>query len=407
MVDDEPIVLDVVTRYLEHDGHSVVYRRDRRRGAREDRGLAAGSRPARRDASRRDRRARALPLDPLDLGAAGDPGDRARQGIGSHRRPGSSAPTTTSRSRSRRVSSQRACAPFCAGSGRAAPPRTSVAVGPLAIDATNHEVLRDGEPLQLTAARVGASCGSSRSNPNRVFSRDQLMHRVWGYWSALDTGTVTVHMRRLREKVETRSVQPAPARDRVGCRLQAGARATPARRSACSSRALVARGRSACRSRVVLSTGWVMLGIHDEGEDRGRRRCVCARRPLFAVLLASRILRPLERLRKASVAARRRRPGARVRSESGPRELVELSTPLLQRDGLQHRAAVRRPTRARRLGQSRPPDSARVARSDGRGDRGRARCAGRIPTGDPRAAADPHVGSSTISSRWRCWTQAP
>ena len=28
------------------------------------------------------------------------------------------------------------------------------------------------------------------------------MHRVWGYSSALDTGTVTVHMRRLREKVE-------------------------------------------------------------------------------------------------------------------------------------------------------------------------------------------------------------
>ena len=40
------------------------------------------------------------------------------------------------------------------------------------------------------------------SNPNRVFSRDQLMARVWGYAAALDTGTVTVHIRRLREKVE-------------------------------------------------------------------------------------------------------------------------------------------------------------------------------------------------------------
>jgi DNA-binding response OmpR family regulator len=82
-----------------------------------------------------------------------------------------------------------------------APPRTSVAVGPLAIDATKHEVLRDGEPLQLTA-REFELLWFLASNPNRVFSRDQLMHRVWGYSSALDTGTVTVHMRRLREKVE-------------------------------------------------------------------------------------------------------------------------------------------------------------------------------------------------------------
>ena len=43
----------------------------------------------------------------------------------------------------------------------------------------------------------------------RVFSRDQLMNRVWGYTRALDTGTITVHMRRLREKVE-----PDPSRPR-------------------------------------------------------------------------------------------------------------------------------------------------------------------------------------------------
>ena len=40
------------------------------------------------------------------------------------------------------------------------------------------------------------------SNPRQVFSRDQLMDRVWGYQSALDTGTVTVHIRRLRKKIE-------------------------------------------------------------------------------------------------------------------------------------------------------------------------------------------------------------
>jgi DNA-binding response OmpR family regulator len=40
------------------------------------------------------------------------------------------------------------------------------------------------------------------ANPRQVFSRDQLMDRVWGYQSALDTGTVTVHVRRLRTKIE-------------------------------------------------------------------------------------------------------------------------------------------------------------------------------------------------------------
>ena len=41
-----------------------------------------------------------------------------------------------------------------------------------------------------------------------AFSRDLLMDRVWGYSAALDTGTVTVHVRRLREKLEEDASQP-------------------------------------------------------------------------------------------------------------------------------------------------------------------------------------------------------
>jgi DNA-binding response OmpR family regulator len=41
-----------------------------------------------------------------------------------------------------------------------------------------------------------------------VFSRDQLMDRVWGYQSAFDTGTVTVHIRRLRKKIEDDASRP-------------------------------------------------------------------------------------------------------------------------------------------------------------------------------------------------------
>ena len=46
------------------------------------------------------------------------------------------------------------------------------------------------------------------SHPRRVFSREQLMDRLWGYSAALDTGTVTVHVRRLREKVEDDPSRP-------------------------------------------------------------------------------------------------------------------------------------------------------------------------------------------------------
>jgi DNA-binding response OmpR family regulator len=44
--------------------------------------------------------------------------------------------------------------------------------------------------------------------PNRVFTRRELMDEVWGYRSALDTGTVTVHVRRLRTKVEDDPSRP-------------------------------------------------------------------------------------------------------------------------------------------------------------------------------------------------------
>ena len=75
------------------------------------------------------------------------------------------------------------------------------------IDGRTHEAPRDGEPLKLTAKEFDLLWFLA-SNANRVFSRDQLMHRVWGYSSALDTGTVTVHMRRLREKLEDDPSRP-------------------------------------------------------------------------------------------------------------------------------------------------------------------------------------------------------
>jgi DNA-binding response OmpR family regulator len=78
----------------------------------------------------------------------------------------------------------------------------------LEIDPATREVVRNGTPLKLTAREFDLLYFLAR-NPRRVFSRRQLMDGVWGYHSVIDTGTVTVHIRRLREKIE-----PDPSRPR-------------------------------------------------------------------------------------------------------------------------------------------------------------------------------------------------
>ncbi len=90
---------------------------------------------------------------------------------------------------------------------RAAPvtPRDPVPldVAGLRIDPATREVRRDGEVLALTATEFEL-LWCLASHPRVVFSRQQLLSRVWGYQAGIDTGTstVTVHVRRLREKVE-------------------------------------------------------------------------------------------------------------------------------------------------------------------------------------------------------------
>jgi DNA-binding response OmpR family regulator len=82
------------------------------------------------------------------------------------------------------------------------PPATETLVfNGLTIDGKTREVTLDGEPLRLTGKEFDLLLFLA-SNPREVFSRTQLMDRVWGYEAALDTGTVTVHIRRLRSKIE-------------------------------------------------------------------------------------------------------------------------------------------------------------------------------------------------------------
>ncbi|WP_338752025.1 response regulator transcription factor [Janibacter alittae] len=72
--------------------------------------------------------------------------------------------------------------------------------GDLVIDAAQHVATRAGERLALTVREFDLVRFLVR-NPGVAFTREQLLAQVWG-WSFGDQSTVTVHVRRLREKVE-------------------------------------------------------------------------------------------------------------------------------------------------------------------------------------------------------------
>jgi DNA-binding response OmpR family regulator len=206
VVDDEPMVRDVVTRYLERDGHRVVTAADgdSARGMIEQEEpslvLLDVMLPGSTDGLALCRWIRSTSELPvilltarveetdrivgLELGAD----DYVTKPF-SPRELATRVKTVLRRARS------------------SSPPRERVSIGALVVDAAKREARRDGEVLNLTAKEFDLLWFLA-SNPNRVFARDQLMSRVWGYASALDTGTVTVHVRRLREKLENDPSRP-------------------------------------------------------------------------------------------------------------------------------------------------------------------------------------------------------
>ncbi len=71
----------------------------------------------------------------------------------------------------------------------------------LEIDQPGRLVTVAGREVQLTA-REFDMLALLAQHPRQVFTRDQLLERVWGISDYIDPGTVTVHVRRLREKLE-------------------------------------------------------------------------------------------------------------------------------------------------------------------------------------------------------------
>jgi DNA-binding response OmpR family regulator len=77
----------------------------------------------------------------------------------------------------------------------------------LTIDPKTRLVTVRGETVELTATEFNLLYFMA-AHPRQVFKRDQLLERVWGFSEYVDPSTVTVHIRRLREKIEADPSNP-------------------------------------------------------------------------------------------------------------------------------------------------------------------------------------------------------
>lgn len=85
-------------------------------------------------------------------------------------------------------------------------PAAPVVLGAFSVNLAAHEVRMHGERLSLTAREFDL-LAHLVAHPNTALSREQLLKSVWG-WDFGDLSTVTVHVRRLREKIEADSTNP-------------------------------------------------------------------------------------------------------------------------------------------------------------------------------------------------------
>jgi DNA-binding response OmpR family regulator len=208
VVDDEPNIREVVGLYLRRDGHTVVLAADGEEALR----LHRDSQPdlvvldlmlpkiSGLEVCRRIQSERQVPL--IMLTAKGDEEDRIiGLGVGADDylvKPFSPRELVA------RVAAvlRRVTTPILVQ-----PQQRVISVGELLINPNTREVTVRGSVVTLTVREFDLLYYLA-SEPSRVFTRDQLMDAVWGYAFAADTSTVTVHMRRLREKIEEDPTHP-------------------------------------------------------------------------------------------------------------------------------------------------------------------------------------------------------
>jgi DNA-binding response OmpR family regulator len=201
VVEDDPTVSDVVTRYLERDGYAVEAAADGRTALERATTLPPDLMildlmlPG-LDGLEVFRRVRAIaPVAVIMLTARGEEEDRVaglELGADDYLAKPFSPRELMARVRSvlRRTAGK---LPSTDDSG-------ILHAGSLEMDLRSHEVRANGRDVALTALEFEL-LAFLMLHPHQAFRREQVLERVWGYTFG-DTSTVTVHVRRIREKVE-------------------------------------------------------------------------------------------------------------------------------------------------------------------------------------------------------------
>ena len=85
--------------------------------------------------------------------------------------------------------------------------QNSLTIGSITLDLDARNAYRSGQAVELTAKEFDVVEFLMR-NPNRVYSRENLLDTIWAYEYRSDIRTVDVHIRRLREKLEENPAEP-------------------------------------------------------------------------------------------------------------------------------------------------------------------------------------------------------
>lgn len=80
-------------------------------------------------------------------------------------------------------------------------------IGDLSISFGNYTVEKNGQALELTSKEFEI-LALLAANPGKVFTRQQIYEHIWGEGTMIDTNSITVFIRRIREKIEDNASQP-------------------------------------------------------------------------------------------------------------------------------------------------------------------------------------------------------
>ncbi|WP_066360102.1 response regulator transcription factor [Herbidospora mongoliensis] len=196
VVDNDPAVAEVIARYLERDGHEVQCAGDDVLNSIDPPDLLILD--MNRLAVGRKLRAR-WPVPVIILGEAIDLVDLD---------PDADADDYVTKPFSPRELALRVAAVLRRARGSIVPAGTGVLHdADLVVDVGARHVLLGDAEVTLTAREFDLLVYLLR-NPRQAFSRTDLLDRVWG-WAFGDSSTVTVHVRRLREKIEHDPTDPS------------------------------------------------------------------------------------------------------------------------------------------------------------------------------------------------------